>query len=137
IYKFPLSAIPDYNTTPVATIPAGSIEVINYTYSDQVQPPVASSANATKYDCEAMIVDGGKIHLFSKNWVDATSTHYVINSVAAGTYVANVVETLATNYLVTAADKPLGENVIVLLGYQASGLGNHYMHLLSDYSGGL
>ena len=42
-------------------------------------------------------------------------------------------ETLATNYLVTAADKVPGQNIITLLGYQNSGTGNHYLTILSDY----
>jgi len=136
IYKFPLSAIPDYTTDPVTTISAGQVEVINYTYNDQV-PVVATGSNNTKFDCEAMIVDGGKIHLFSKNWVDATTTHYVINGTTAGTYTAMPLETLATTYLVTAADKVPGLNIIALLGYQNSGFGNHFMYLLSDFSSGL
>jgi hypothetical protein len=137
IYKFPLSAIPDYVANPSVTIPAAQIDVINFTYSDQPQPPVATGGNNTKFDCEAMIVDGGKIHLFTKNWVDVATTHYVINGTAAGTYIATPLETLATNYLVTAADKAPGTNVVVLLGYQSTGTGNHFMHLLSDYSGGM
>jgi len=90
-------------------------------------------ANHTRFDCEAMIVDNGKIHLFTKNWIDNNSTHYIINGVNAGTYTAMPVETLATTYLVTAADKVAGQNIIVLLGYQNSGTGNHYLHILSDY----
>ena len=84
IYKFPLSAIPDFNIDADAVIPSGQIEIINFTYSDQPQPPVPTSANNTKYDCEAMVVDGGKIHLFTKNWIDLTSTHYVINTTLPG-----------------------------------------------------
>jgi hypothetical protein len=133
IYKFPLSVIPDYANNPVVTIPAQQIEVINFSYSDQPQPPAVVALNTTKYDCEAMIVDNGKIHLFSKNWVDNNSTHYVINSSSAGTYIALPVETLATNYLVSAADKVTGQNIVVLLGYQNSGTGSHFMHILSDY----
>jgi hypothetical protein len=45
-------------------------------------------------------------------------------------------ETLPTGYLVTGADKPAGQNIVALLGYQASGTANHFMHLLSDYSNG-
>jgi hypothetical protein len=133
IYKFPFSAIPDYITNPVAIIPAAQIDVINFTYSDQPQPPVAVPLNTAKFDCEAMIVDNGKIHLFSKNWVDINSTHYVINSTNAGTYVALPMETYATNYLVSAADKVAGQNIVVLLGYQTSGTGSHFVHILSDY----
>jgi hypothetical protein len=133
IYKFPLSAIPDYATNPNANIAAGQISIITFTYGDQPQPPVANTSNNTKFDCEAMIVDNGKIHLFTKNWIDQNSTHYIINSTDAGAYNAVPVETLATNYLVTAADKVTGQNIIVLLGYQNSGTGNHYLHILSDY----
>ena len=134
IYKFPFSAIPDYASNPVTTIPAQQIEVINFTYSNQPQPPVATALNTSKFDCAALIVDNSKIHLFSKNWVDNNSTHYIINSVNAGTYVADSVETLATNYLVTGADKVAGQNVVVLLGYQSTGTANHFMHILSDYN---
>ncbi|MDB5205553.1 MAG: hypothetical protein JWR72_628 [Flavisolibacter sp.] len=137
IYKFPLSAIPDYITDPVATISSTQIEVINFTYSDQVPVVATTVANTTRFDCEAMIVDGGKIHLFSKNWVDVNTTHYIINGTTAGNYVATPVETFATNYLVTAADKVPGLNIIALLGYRNEFPGNHFMHLLTDFSTGL
>jgi hypothetical protein len=84
-----------------------------------------------------MIVDGSKIHLFSKNWVDVNTTHYIINGTTAGNYVATPVETFATNYLVTAADKVPGLNIIALLGYRNEFPGNHFMHLLTDFSTGL
>jgi hypothetical protein len=135
IYKFPFTAIPDISN-PIATIPAGQIAIINFSYSDQQQPPQPTLLNNTKFDCEAMIIDGGKIHLFTKNWIDLNTTHYEINGTTAGTYIATPVETLATNYLVTAADKPNGQNLIALLGYQNTGFGMHFMHLLTDYNGG-
>lgn len=131
IYKFRFSAINLNN--PVDTIQPNEIETIFFTYSDQPQPVQPSGYNNTKFDCEAMIVDNNNIHLFSKNWVDNTSTHYIINSTNAGIYTAQPMETFATGYLVTAADKVPGQNIIVLLGYQNSGTGNHYMHILSDY----
>jgi hypothetical protein len=83
-----------------------------------------------------MIVDGGKIHLFTKNWIDLNTTHYEINSLAAGTYIASPVETLATHFLVTAADKAVGKKLIILMGYKNSGLGSHYFDLLTDYDNG-
>ena len=136
IYKFPLSAVPDYTANATVTIPSGKIDVLRFTYSDQV-PVAASAPNNTRFDCEAMLVDEGKIHLFTKNWVEVSTTHYAINGTSAGTYVAAPVETLSTGYLVTAADKAPGTSAVVLIGYQASGTGNHFMHLLSDFSGGL
>jgi hypothetical protein len=131
IYKFPFAAI-DINN-PVDTIQPNEIETINFIYSDQLQPVVASGYNNTKYDCEAMIVDNNKIHLFSKNWVDNTTTHYIIKNTSAGNYTATAMEIFATGYLVTAADKVKGQNIIALLGYQNSGTGNHFLHILSDY----
>jgi hypothetical protein len=135
IYKFPLSAIDFADPDPV-TIPSNQIEIINFTYSDQLQPPADTTVNSTKFDCEAMIVNDNKIHLFTKNWVDYTSTHYIINNVVAGNYTAIPVDTLDTGFLVTAADKAPGKDIIVLLGYQNTGFRNHFMHILSDYSGG-
>jgi hypothetical protein len=138
IYKFPLSAIPSPAGNPDVTIAASQIEVINFIYGDQPQPAVATTTpNQTKFDCEAMVVDAGKIHLFSKNWIDKTTTHYVINGVDPGTYTATPLETLNVNYLVTAASKMPGANILVLLGYQNSGFASHFMHLLTDFSGGL
>jgi hypothetical protein len=136
IYKFPLSAIPDPSTSNDVTISSSNISIINFTYADQV-PVVATPSNQTKYDCEAMIVDGGKIHLFTKNWIGPNTTHYVISSTEAGNYTANPVEMLTTNYLVTGADKVPGSNIAVLLGYENGGFFTHHMHVLSDFSGGL
>lgn len=136
IYKFPLRAIPDYTTNPVVIIPAGQIGVINFSYSDQPQPILPTSANNTRYDCEAMIVDGGKIHLFTKNWIDVSTTHYQIDGLTAGIYIATPLETLATGYLVTAADKVIGQKTVALLGYKNAGSAPHYIHLLTDYNSG-
>lgn len=136
IYKFPLSAVPDYITNPVANIAAQQIAVINFYYADQPQPPQPTSNNNTRFDCEAMIVDSGQIHLFTKNWIDLTTTHYIINGVTAGSYIASPLETLVTNYLVTAADKVYDQKIIVLMGYQTNGFGKHFIHLLTDYRSG-
>ena len=136
IYKFPFIAISNAIANPVITIPANQISVINFYYSDQSQPPVTTSNNNTKFDCEAMFVEGGKINLFTKNWIDLNTTHYVINNTNAGNYVAIPLETLATNFLVTDVDKAKGQNLFVLLGYKNVVPGNHYLYLLSDYFGG-
>ena len=136
IYKFPFSNIPGYTVNSNAIIPSADIEIINFSYADQPQPPVATSANNTKYDCEAMVVDGGRIHLFTKNWINLNSTHYIINTTLPGTYVLDPLETLNTGFLVTAVDKAPGQSTIALLGYQNSGTGNHFMELLTGYHDG-
>ena len=50
--------------------------------------------------------------------------------------IATPVETLPTGYLVTAADKAPGKDLIIMLGYQSSGFGTHYLTLLTGYSKG-
>lgn len=137
IYKFPFTAIPDYSTTPVATIPSSAISVLTFNYNDQPQPPQPTTANATNFDCEAMLVDEGNIHLFSKRWLDNNCTHYLINDTVAGNYIATPMETLSTNFLVTAADKAPGQQLVVLLGYQITGAASHFLQLLSVYKNGL
>lgn|GEM_PF-1061662 len=131
IYKFPFAAID--LTDAADTIETNEIETIHFIYSDQPQPATPSGNNNSKYDCEAMLVDNNKIHLFSKNWVDNTTTHYIINSTDSGSYTAIATESYPVGYLVTAAAKVAGQNCIVLLGYINSGVGSHYLHILSDY----
>jgi hypothetical protein len=135
IYKFGISEIPEYTVSPVVTIPKEKIQIISFIYDSKL-PVSPAGTNTTKFDCEAMIVDKGKIHLFTKNWVNLNTTHYIINSTEAGSYTADSLETLETNYLVTAADKAAGQDVIVLIGYVPKPPGKHFMHILSDYSGG-
>jgi hypothetical protein len=137
IYKLPLSAIPTATGNPTVTVPSSDIKIINFSYSDQIPVVATAEANKTKFDCEAMIIDGGAIHLFTKNWIGTNTTHYVINSTEAGTYSAIPVEMLNTSYLVTGADKVPGSKVAVLLGYQNGGFYNHYMHVLTDFTDGL
>ncbi len=136
IYKFPFSAIRNPIAYPVDTISSLLIDAIHFTYSDQPQPPSPVALNTAVFDCEAMIIDSGRIHLFTKNWQALNTTHYVINSTMAGSYMATPVETLATNYLVTDAAKAPGRNLIALLGYQVTGTASHFMHLLTGYGGG-
>lgn len=140
IYKFPFSAISDYTTNPADTIPVGQIKVIEFRYRDQPSRPDSIATNTTKFDCEAMLVDSGKIHLFTKNWIDYTTTHYVINGDTAGTYVAIPVDTLETGYLVTGAAMTPNKKAVVLLGYenpyQSPLQARVHMHILSDYSNG-
>lgn len=137
IYRFPLAIIPEPERERSFQVPSKNIEVIRFRYADQEQPPAVSGMNRTKFDCEAMLVADGKIHLFTKNWVENNTTNYVIDDVSEGDYIAKPLETLRTNYLVTAADKLPGSDTVVLIGYQASGTGAHYLHLLTGFKDGL
>lgn len=107
-------------------------EVINFIYPEQGEP-VFSPLDSTKYDCESMIWLDDEIHLFTKNWLDFETSHYVIPDVP-GTHEAQLVESFDVNGLITAADIT-EDGTIVLLGYDA--IGSSFLWLLWDYQPGL
>lgn len=111
IYKFPLAAIPVGSDV---TVPAAQIGVINFVYEDQTNFDPAGSNN-TRFDCEAMFFRNNQLHLFAKNWIDKTTTHYTLPA-NAGTFTAQKLETFDVDGLITAADYA-ASGVILLLGY--------------------
>ncbi|HFB99210.1 MAG TPA: T9SS C-terminal target domain-containing protein, partial [Phaeodactylibacter sp.] len=76
-------------------------ELIQFSYADQTDFTPANNNN--DYDCEAFFFYNDSLHLFTKNWIDNKTKHYVIPS-SSGTYVANIRETLDVQGLVTGAD---------------------------------
>lgn len=126
IYKVAKSDLAGAATSATAT-------VINFTYSDQPQPPTAVSANTTDYDCEAMVVLNGSIYLFTKQWTtNATSLYQLTTS--TGTQIANFVTAYAVNGLITGADN-WGTSTIILSGYNSPSFTTpRFILLLYDFS---
>ncbi len=122
IYKINKSDLSDTATVVTA-------QIINFSYSDQTV--FTSLPNNNNYDCESMIFYNDSLHLFSKDWVDKQSRHYVLPA-QAGTYVAQVLETLNAGCLVTGAGIQDG-GVIALCGYDNTGVGPIYLWMLYDY----
>ena len=119
------------NLTPGAT--SVTADIINFSYSDQASFP--SLPNNNNYDCESMIFFNDSIHLFSKDWVDKQSRHYVLPN-TPGTHVAQYRETLNAGFLVTSATiQDFG--VIALLGYDNSASKPISMWMLYDYKNNL
>ncbi len=103
--------------------------VIQFSYSDQTSFP--SLPNNNNFDCEAMIFLNDSIHLFTKNWVDNQTKHYVLPNIP-GTHVAQYRETYNTGFLVTSATvQKFG--VISLIGYLRTGNKPVSMCLVYDY----
>lgn len=127
IYKFPLSAIPAGDNV---LVPASAVEWIQFSYEDQMDF-MPQGANNTRFDCEAMIVRGGQIHLFTKNWPDNSTAHYTLPT-AEGIYEAKKTETFFSDGLITGADIS-SAGVIVLSGYRLNS-GQCFMWLLFDYT---
>ncbi len=95
-------------------------EIINFTYSNQTQPPTAVAANITNFDCEAMIATNDSIYIFTKQWTALQTSLYKM-PVVAGSYVASLKSTWAANTLITGATLTNNKNVVVLTAYNKTG----------------
>ncbi len=126
IYRVAKSAL----TLTATTVTA---DVINYSYSDQTT--FTSLPNNNNFDCESILFYNDSLHLFSKNWVDKQTRHYVLPS-TPGTYIAQMRETLNVGFLVTGAG--IQQNgVVVFIGYDNAGLAPIFLYMLYDYKNGL
>lgn len=125
IYKIKKAA---FEQTGDFTIPASAVEKINYSYPDQID---FTSTTKTRFDCEAITVLRGKLHLFTKNWIDSSSVHYTI-PLNAGTYTAVRLDSLNTNgIMITAADAGAHDEII-FTGYSTK-TGNCSLFLLYGF----
>lgn len=108
-----------------------SPELIEFSFSDQTD--FTSAQNAHNYDCEAFFYWQDSLHLFSKNWVDFKTRHYVLPALP-GTYIAELRDSFNTQGQVTAADIS-DDGTVLLLGYNIASQGDPFMWLLFDYQG--
>ena len=105
-------------------------EAIRFAYADQTSF-TATPPNQTTFDCEAMLVRNGRVHLFSKDWVTGRVRHYSMPAVP-GTHTATFEEEFAANGLIT--DATLSETgAAMLVGYTRAG--QVFAWLLFDYTG--
>ncbi len=103
-------------------------ENIRFALSDQTDfNPGSQNHN---YDLEAMCVLNDSIHLFSKNWADKKSRHYICPT-DTGYYSLSPIETLETNGLITGACAN-SNGSITLCGYNNSN-GASFLYLIWDY----
>ena len=108
-------------------------DVINFSYSDQTV--FTSLHNNNNFDCESLIFYNDSLHLFSKDWVDKQTRHYVLPAIP-GTYVAQMKETLNAGFLVTGAG--IQQNgVVAFVGYDNAGVAPIYIYMLYNYKNGL
>lgn len=87
---------------------------IRFSYPDQTS--FERKLNNNNFDCEAFFSYQDSLHLFSKNWVDFQSKHYVVPS-DTGTYQAAFAGQFDADGLITDASVNAQGN-IVLLGYK-------------------
>lgn len=108
------------------------------------QPLSGLALNAHNYDCEAMFFWQDSLHLFSKNWDNLWTRHYVVPMAWQDTLIANPIDSFFVNGLITDAGHDQISNTIYLLGYkkELSGLYSSFIYrfinanndcLASDY----
>lgn len=105
-------------------------DVISFSYPEQTIGP--SGSNNTDYDCEAMVVNNGKIYLFTKQWVSQGTALYEL-PVLPGTYSATLLGTQNVGGLITGADIDVSTKNIILTGYNT--ILSRFIYLLYDYTG--
>lgn len=100
------------------TIPAGKVEKIQYSYSDQTDFTSLAS-NKTRYDCEAMVVTRDSIHLFSKNWIGNYAVHYIL-STQPGIQSAERLDSLDTGGIMLTGADAGADDELLFTGYNKS-----------------
>jgi len=105
-------------------------EVIEFTYSDQTD--FSENWNNHDFDCEAFIYYNDSLHLFTKNWANNQTRHYVLPA-EPGSHIAQLRETFDVDGLITGADVSV-DGTIILLGYENGGAFFNFFWLLFDYS---
>jgi len=106
------------------------IDSIKFSYSDQVD--FTSAAYKSDFDCEAFIVAGDSIYLFTKQWV-SNRTHIYSLPKKPGNYVAKPRSTVDVNGLVTGATFQESKRIAVLSGYNEKLV--PFIYLLYDFNG--
>ncbi len=129
IYKVPLSLIGNGANEDITD---NEWTFLPFSYTDQTDFSTIPD-DSTVFDCEAMIFFNGKLHLFTKNRRDYTTSHYVVNQ---ATGKAEKLETFDTNGMISGADISPDGKVVALLGYNLQGLPTVFMWLLWDWQPG-
>ena len=106
-------------------------EVIQFSYSDQMDFTPAQNAN--DFDCEAFFFWNDSLHLFSKNWINFKTRHYVLPA-TPGSHIAQLRDSLEVQGQITGADIT-DEGKAVLLGYNVN-TGETFLWLLFDFTDG-
>ena len=94
-----------------------SIKTIPFFYPEQTDFMPKNINN--NFDAEAMIFLGGNIHLFTKEWITNTVSHYVIDKNLTENQPAKKLDTFDTGFVVT--DASYFEKKLYLIGYTKYG----------------
>ncbi len=107
------------------------VDTILFSYAPQTDFS-GTGANNTDYDCEAFIVKGDSIYLFTKEWVANESRLFVIPK-SPGTYTANFISQFNVQGLITGAVYHQNPELVTLCGYTETL--QPFAYLLYDFDG--
>ncbi len=107
------------------------VDTILFSYATQTDFS-GTGANNTDYDCEAFIVKGDSIYLFTKEWVANQSRLFVIPK-SPGTYTANFISQFNVQGLITGAVYHQNPELVTLCGYTETL--QPFAYLLYDFDG--
>jgi len=110
-------------------INAPAIDTISFSYSDQTSFDPAG-ANNTDFDCEAFVVTGDSLYVFTKQWISNKTGLYALPKVP-GTYTANLKTSFDVDGMVTGAVYLQPQRLVALCGY--SPLLEPFIYLLYDF----
>lgn len=107
---------------------------MNFVYGNQAN--FNSALNANNFDCEAFFFHMDSLHLFTKNWLDLKTRHYVLPSHWIDTVNAVQIDSFLIDGLITDATIDSSSNHSMLLGYKNNGnnIYTSFIWILSDYS---
>ncbi len=109
---------------------AATPDEIGFSFSDQTDFTPAYHAN--NFDCEAFFFWNDSLHLFSKNWLDFKTRHYVLPA-TPGNHVASLRDSLNVQGQITGSDIT-ADGKAALLGYNVN-TGAVFFWLLFDFPG--
>ena len=94
------------------------------------QPVSGLQVNAHDYDCEAVFYWHDSLHLFSKNWENLWTKHYVLPIIWQDTLLVYPIDSFEVNGLITDAAIDSSNGSFYLLGYkkELSGLYSSFMY---------
>lgn len=107
------------------------IDTLTFSYSNQ-KDFKTTKGNATNFDCEAFIVSGENIYLFTKQWKERKTSVYQIPKIP-GKHIAQLKESYDVDGLVTSATFLPEKKLLVLAGYNR--FLSPFMYLFYDYNG--
>lgn len=97
-----------------------TVKTIDFSFPEQQDFSIKNRNH--DFDCEAMYVQKGKLHIFTKEWKSFKTHHYTLD-IKEGKQEAKLLESYDVGFLVTGADAITQNNttIVALIGYNLDG----------------